>query len=310
MNINSMQYFVTTIDCGSLPAAANELFMTLQGLNQALQRLESEYGVKLYYREENKVLPTEAGTMLYHTFSQIISLNSSAIDTLRSSHFDELAMKKNSVTIFSAPIFTEMILPKLLPAFCKRNPYARLKIIEFPSHDAAGIPVDPLNSICLFSASPANMESISGKFPELPKRHILCRTPVLMCMSKKSPLAGKERIARDDMTNMDIVLCRNDGYFLRSLYPVYDKSKIVIRSQSKTLGYSVLCENKNTVGFTSAVEFYYFKDKPLVCSTIEPRLETVYGYLTGNVEKSNTPLARIIEMIELEFSKIAKSMAL
>ena len=91
---------------------------------------------------------------------------------------------------------------------------------------------------------------------------------------------------------------------------MYDKSKIVIRSQSKTLGYSVLCENKNTVGFTSAVEFYYFKDKPLVCSTIEPRLETVYGYLTGNVEKSNTPLARIIEMIELEFSKIAKSMAL
>ena len=309
MNIDRMQYFITAIDCGSLSAAASELFLTLQGLNQALQRLESEYGVKLYYRDGNRVLPTEAGTILYHTFSEIIALNSQAINQLKSNSYDEMTLRKNSVTILSAPIFTEMILPRLLPIFYKKNPYARLRIIEFPSQDASSVSIDPLNTICLFSSAPQNVDSISKLFPALTFRHILCRTPVLVCMSKKSSLANNTCITRDDILNTDIALCRNDGYFLRALYPSYNKSKIVIRSKSKSISYSILGGNHNIIAFTSGVEFYYFKDKPITCIPTCPKLETVYGYLSSGKDHSNYMLSKFTEMIEMEFNRIAKSIS-
>ena len=83
MNLNYMQYFVRAVDLGTISEAAAELFITPQGLSQALHRLEKEYGVRRIYHESNRVLPTQAGENAYDIVSKILSLNEESGQEIR-----------------------------------------------------------------------------------------------------------------------------------------------------------------------------------------------------------------------------------
>ena len=45
MNINELKYFVAVVKAKSLSKAANEMFISYQGLRKALKNLEAELGV-------------------------------------------------------------------------------------------------------------------------------------------------------------------------------------------------------------------------------------------------------------------------
>lgn len=174
------------------------------------------------------------------------------------------------------------MLTNVVPVFCKRNPRVRLRIIEIPSRDLHNAMDDPKNMICLFGTTPANVDAFSRRFPELPERHPLYRTKILACVPKRSPLSVKSEITGLDFADRDVVLCRNEEFFLRALYPKYSMSQVVMRSQNKALCFAVIAENSNTVGFSNSAELYYCNHKSLTYIPITPTIEVVYGYLTSS----------------------------
>ncbi len=282
MNLNYMQYFVCAVDRASLSAAAEDLFITPQGLSQALQRLENEYNTKLLYRDGNAIRPTKAGEKVYDVFCRIIALNDDIKEDLEVQGFSNSADSKDTLTVFSPPILTSTVLTNVVPVFCKRNPRVRLRIIEIPSRDLHNAMDDPKNMICLFGTTPANVDAFSRRFPELPERHPLYRTKILACVPKRSPLSVKSEITGLDFADRDVVLCRNEEFFLRALYPKYSMSQVVMRSQNKALCFAVIAENSNTVGFSNSAELYYCNHKSLTYIPITPTIEVVYGYLTSS----------------------------
>lgn len=304
MNLNYMQYFVCAVDRASLSAAAEDLFITPQGLSQALQRLENEYNTKLFYRDGNAIRPTKAGEKVYDVFCRIIALNDDIKEDLEVQGFSNSADSKDTLTVFSPPILTSTVLTNVVPVFCKRNPRVRLRIIEIPSRDLHNAMDDPKNMICLFGTTPANVDAFSRRFPELPERHPLYRTKILACVPKRSPLSVKSEITGLDFADRDVVLCRNEEFFLRALYPKYSMSQVVTRSQNKALCFAVIAENSNTVGFSNSAELYYCNHKSLTYIPITPTIEVVYGYLTSSEGIKNPTIVNFKKLVEAEFAKI------
>lgn len=304
MNLNYMQYFVCAVDRASLSAAAEDLFITPQGLSQALQRLENEYNTKLLYRDGNAIRPTKAGEKVYDVFCRIIALNDDIKEDLEVQGFSNSADSKDTLTVFSPPILTSTVLTNVVPVFCKRNPRVRLRIIEIPSRDLHNAMDDPKNMICLFGTTPANVDAFSRRFPELPERHPLYRTKILACVPKRSPLSIKSEITGLDFADRDVVLCRNEEFFLRALYPKYSMSQVVMRSQNKALCFAVIAENSNTVGFSNSAELYYCNHKSLTYIPITPTIEVVYGYLTSSEGIKNPTIVNFKKLVEAEFAKI------
>lgn len=292
------------MDRASLSAAAEDLFITPQGLSQALQRLENEYNTKLFYRDGNAIRPTKAGEKVYDVFCRIIALNDDIKEDLEVQGFSNSADSKDTLTVFSPPILTSTVLTNVVPVFCKRNPMVRLRIIEIPSRDLHNAMDDPKNMICLFGTTPANVDAFSRRFPELPERHPLYRTKILACVPKRSPLSVKSEITGLDFADRDVVLCRNEEFFLRALYPKYSMSQVVMRSQNKALCFAVIAENSNTVGFSNSAELYYCNHKSLTYIPITPTIEVVYGYLTSSEGIKNPTIVNFKKLVEAEFAKI------
>ncbi len=295
---------VCAVDRASLSAAAEDLFITPQGLSQALQRLENEYNTKLLYRDGNAIRPTKAGEKVYDVFCRIIALNDDIKEDLEVQGFSNSADSKDTLTVFSPPILTSTVLTNVVPVFCKRNPRVRLRIIEIPSRDLHNAMDDPKNMICLFGTTPANVDAFSRRFPELPERHPLYRTKILACVPKRSPLSVKSEITGLDFADRDVVLCRNEEFFLRALYPKYSMSQVVMRSQNKALCFAVIAENSNTVGFSNSAELYYCNHKSLTYIPITPTIEVVYGYLTSSEGIKNPTIVNFKKLVEAEFAKI------
>lgn len=304
MRLHHMEYFIRAVDKGSVSAAANDLFITPQGLSQALQKIEREYCTQLLYRDGSNIRPTPAGETVYQTFAQIISLNNELKDQLEIDKYASASEGTDSLTVFPSAILTTTVLPDLIPLYCKRHPNVRLRIIELPSRESHDVTERPENMICLFGTTPSTVDSFSRRFPELDERRPIYRTNMLACVSEQSPLAAKSVLTSEDFIDKDIVLCRNEESFLRSICPEYDLSRVLIRSKSKHLTFSVIAENKNAIGFTNSFESRYYDMKNTVMIPLDPPQDVVYGYLMSRAGLQNPALTGFTNIVEGYFRKI------
>lgn len=305
VNLNYMQYFVRAVDLGTISEAAAELFITPQGLSQALHRMDKEYGVRLIYHESNRVLPTQAGKNAYDIFSKILSLNEDAVQKIREQPSDNAGGRV--LNIFASPFFTESVLRHIVQSYSRRDPDVSLRIMELPCREVYSLPARKQDTICLYGASPSGVAEFANRFSELDERHPLLRTDVLACVSANSPLAGKASVSASDLKNAEIVLCRNEELFLRAACPGFGASNVNVRTHSKGLCFSYISSRKNAVGFTNRAELYGAGNKKLAAVPLEAKLEMVYGYLVSRDGARNPAVVSLIEMLEAHFKKVEQS---
>lgn len=65
MNTNDISVYLTVYKTRSFSKAARELYMSPQGVVKVIQRLEDEFGTKLFSRTSKGVIPTASGDILY-----------------------------------------------------------------------------------------------------------------------------------------------------------------------------------------------------------------------------------------------------
>lgn len=74
MDIKQLEYFIKICDCGSFTQAAHGNYISPQGINSAILRLEKELGTSLLHRSNTGVYPTVDGEYLYRMAFQIVTL--------------------------------------------------------------------------------------------------------------------------------------------------------------------------------------------------------------------------------------------
>lgn len=59
MDLREMHYLLEIANTGHMTQAANNLFISQPALSKSLRKVENELGTELFYRDGNRLLPTD-----------------------------------------------------------------------------------------------------------------------------------------------------------------------------------------------------------------------------------------------------------
>ncbi|MGI6072797.1 MAG: LysR family transcriptional regulator [Lachnospiraceae bacterium] len=72
MNTTQLEYYISTVNTGSLTKSAEKHFVTQPAISQQISKLESEVNAQLLRRESGKLILTESGEVLFNAANRII----------------------------------------------------------------------------------------------------------------------------------------------------------------------------------------------------------------------------------------------
>ena len=85
MELKWLEYFVVSVDAGSLSKAAEILYTTQPNVSKIIKELEDSLGVLLLERGRRGVVMTEEGQQIYKYARQMLECRENISDTLRRS---------------------------------------------------------------------------------------------------------------------------------------------------------------------------------------------------------------------------------
>ena len=118
MDIRKLEAFCKVFELQSFSKAGEAMFLSQPTISSHVANLEDELGVRLFDRLGRKVMPTQAGEVLYKSMVTVfrnLEQAKASIEVLRDRVVGELPMGCSTIP-------SHAILPKLLAAFSMRYP--------------------------------------------------------------------------------------------------------------------------------------------------------------------------------------------
>ena len=257
MKLLQMRYFQTVCSHGSITKAAEELFVSQPTISFCLKELEEEFGVKLFHRRHNRLQLTVEGQFFLDKVNYILQ----SVDSLET-QMKDMGSNHNHVKIAVPAMISTFLFPRMFNTYVKLYPEVELEMLETGSLQARKL-VDA-NSVDLGITILDNV--VSDSYNVLP----LVSTELVFCVSKRHPLANKDRISFKELAGEHIILFKADSYqnifIKRAFSEVGVDPKILLYS-------SQLYTIKEFLSYGTAGAFLYRQvaemDKDLVCIPLD-----------------------------------------
>ena len=118
MDLREMHYLLEIANTGHMTQAANNLFISQPALSKSLRKVENELGTELFYRDGNRLLPTDTGRIVIEKSSEILQLAANMNDAVDSTK----NLKRGKVTLGCPSIVASLYLSELLIEFQRIYP--------------------------------------------------------------------------------------------------------------------------------------------------------------------------------------------
>ncbi len=130
ISIKQLIYALTVEETLHFKKASEKCNISQSALSTALNELEKQLGLKIFERDNKRVLVTPVGKQVLQKARSI------SLQVLDLQHFSEIQKAPLSypLTIGLIPTIAPYLLPKLLPALNQHYPQAQLNIVESQSH--------------------------------------------------------------------------------------------------------------------------------------------------------------------------------
>lgn len=149
MEFKQLKYFIKIVDCRSITAAANALYVSQPALSQHIHNLEETLGTRLLDRAASGVTPTTAGETLYRFAVAILRATAEAESSVRT----EAETPRGRVAIGMPSSTARAIAVPLLEKTALRFPGIMLELEETPSADLETLVMQGRLDIALSTAS-------------------------------------------------------------------------------------------------------------------------------------------------------------
>jgi DNA-binding transcriptional LysR family regulator len=224
MEITQLQYFVTTVQVGSITRAAEVLYITQPALSRTLRRMESELGFSLFERKHSGLLLTPAGKLMYDGAEQMLTCLE---ETVRSA---KQAAGVEDDTISVACAFEEFD-NQLIYQFQQHYPSIRTRFSILP-------PKQALEQLVSGEAGFALLPQMI--LPDTIKWVPLLEEEMLLSVGKQHRLYGRSKVAAKELDGCTIVC--NDVSFDE------DTLRGICKQQNIHLNYSFRGNDHHQVG--------------------------------------------------------------
>ncbi|MCR5784998.1 MAG: LysR family transcriptional regulator [Eubacterium sp.] len=302
MRTEYLLYFVKTVDIGSINKAANALFISPQGLSQAIQKLEQEVGTPLFFRDGNKLELSAAGKEAYDFSIEILEKTSHMIKSL-SKYRKAAEINENQLTILSAPIITSTFLPSVLAKLRKEFPDINLLIEETDPHGVLEHFVQTPNAISIFSMPELEMENLLKDKPQALNFSELFRSPLMAAVSVNSNAVHKDVIKLNEFQNYPIVLFGVEDRLLNHLMLDTDLLEIAFRSSNLEICRHMIATDERSIGFTNSLPEKYIKNADIKTIPLSPSVDMVTGFLISPDFEKAPPAQALIKIMREEIER-------
>ncbi len=197
MDLHQIEIFCTLIKLRSFSKTAEALFLTQPTVSGHIKNLEADLGVALLDRLGKRVVPTEAGEVLYRHGRKLLALRDQARDEIQS-----LSGKVNGLLRAGASTIPgAYILPPLIGEFKKKYPTASIQLFIDDTAKIAEAVVSGDMSIGVVGASitDAHLES-----------HTFLKDELVVAVHPDHPWARKRNISIEDLREEPFIL-REEG---------------------------------------------------------------------------------------------------
>lgn len=306
MRTEHINYFIHVVHCKSIRLASTELFISPQGLSQAIQQLEKEIGTPLFTRNNNRLALTPAGQKFYEF---ALEMNRS-MQKLKAD-LDDITQDKSNIqkdlTIYSTFHIGSTLLPQIANTFQAQNPNITIRILESDLSilgDVMTRDIDWESAMMLYSLPEQRLSEFTTQLPDNLQFQPILTSSIMALVSFQSPLAQAEYITPEDLASHPLVIYSNGDVFLDIYGIPYNEKQIVLKSQNLDLCRSFVAQNTAAIHFTDQLAESFFhkkKKKSLVALPIQPEIRLLYGFVITKSQK-NQKLKELSDIFFKQFS--------
>lgn len=251
MELLQFKYFLTAAQFQHVTKAAKALNIAQPALTQSIKRLESELGVELFDRKNNKIYLNSAGKLLVEKLIPIVS----AVDNLKNelNHYLDAADHNIHINLLAGSLF----VTNAIIAYNSIH-----SDIEFQLSQS---PVDEIGDICIFSST--SLADITDHDKKILSEELY------IAVSASSPLAEKDNINLKEVSVYNFIalnkfsplrkLC--DSYCLSAGFNpdiIFESSDIesIVNLVSAGLGISFWCKCSMPPVDSSKIKLIHISD--------------------------------------------------
>lgn len=287
MEIRVLKYFLTVAREENITKAAEALHITQPTLSRQLMHLEEKLRVQLFIRGKNKITLTDEGMLLRRRAEEIVDL----ADRTEREFIEHDNLIGGEIFIGAGETYAMHVLADLIKKFNKEYPQVKYNLYSGNADDIKERIDKGLIDIGLLT-EPVNIEKYD--FIRLPNKETWG-----VLMQKDSPLAKKEYIKPEDLTNIPIIntkrsIVQNE---IENWFGVqYEKLNIIA---TYNLIYNAAIMVEEGLGYAVCLEkLVNINDETNLCfKPFYPKLETGAVIVWKKHQVFSTATAKFIEII-------------
>ena len=286
MKLTQLEYFCVAARYHNITKAAKELFVTQPSISNAIKSLEEEFGVNLFFRNNNKLTLTPEGEIFYKSAEELLSHADSV-----ESKFHELRKKVTPIRIGIPPMLGTIYLPELYLSLKENFPNVDFRLFEFGSIKACNLVLEEKLDIAIVNAEQPSIDKCNSR--------IIDTEDLLFCVAPDHPLAGQKTLLLTMLADEPLILFNTDSVQVMTLTRQFkavgvNPHIILNTSQITTLINMVKFGHMGTFLYRSIVE----KHPDIVGIPVMPSIEQRIGVIWKKGKYQNATTEKVIKFIE------------
>ncbi len=257
MRLEQLHFLVEVAKTNSINIAAEHVYVTQQGISEAIQKLENELGVKLLHRTHQGVFLTETGAVVVDKAKKVLDdiadIRNFCENSDLVSNTEDTEEISGNLTINIPVCISQSILPKALPVYAKLFPNVHLDISEKGSLEI----LDNVKAGKVDFAVIALTNKILNKLTLEKDIYFekIAYGKWYVAASKYSPLARKKSISVKEILTYPLAFYFPSGdHHFTSLLKQFGEPNILLNTNCGEIYYKTVAEGL-AIGFTTDLVF-------------------------------------------------------
>ena len=214
MTMDQLIYFIACAETNSFTKTSKLYFVSQPAISTAIKNLEKELGCELFIRNNNELTLTDAGKYLYRIARPIVSLFKNI-----NSQMEDYLMTNSTIKIGIPPMLGGFIFAPIFQAFTQNYPNVFLRMTELASHANQKAVINDEIDVALTVINNGIID------PKLDYEKI-DETSLIFAVNKSNPLASRKSISIKELSNIPLILLKEDSLQYKIVYDYFLKYKI------------------------------------------------------------------------------------
>jgi len=290
MRIEQLQYLVEVAETGSINLAAENNYVSHQGLSEAIRKLEKEFGTDLLKRSCKGIHLTAEGKLFVEKAKVILNDIEELKKEFPYNKDIKVSPLKGTLKIIISPLINNNLLQSALAIFNKDHPRVNIVLAENDFLNVISQVADNRADIGILVTT----EKLLAGDTQCPTNYDtdvifekLHSDKLVMCAGKMSPLANRKSISFKEAIKYPIIVYQPDeasdnSWYINRLKTTGDIDHFIVTSSSdvyrktivkgRAIGYSALSYLDANPSFKNEITVLSIKgSSKLTCGWIRPK---------------------------------------